>query len=142
MPNPAPPGRSKIRYAEDEFSAHTLPAWLDALDARAAQAGIPRPPRPVGEAPAAPPVTARMNYGRWIADCECHAAVLLFRGEQAGRWFWCPACGNAGAGGKLRPVVWPPDRERIDRDMATLPAAVANWDPAAASARAAGNGGR
>lgn len=123
------PERSTIRYAEDEFGVSDWPAWLDVQDARAAEAGRPKPPRPIGEAPDAAPVTARMNYARWVADCECGSAVMLFRGT-AGAWFWCPSCGNASAGGKLRPVVWPADRDQIDANMSTLPEGLAQWDPA------------
>lgn len=122
--------RSAIRYADDEFRVSTLPAWLDAMDARRAAQGQPPGPRPVGEAPAAPPVTARMNYARWLADCECGSAVLLFRAEPECRWFWDPVCGNATTGGKLRPVLWPADRALIDANKATLPAELAHWQPA------------
>lgn len=130
MTSSPPPGinRSTIRCAEDEFGTSTWQAWLDAQDARAAAAGQPSRPRPLGEAPDAPSVTAVLNYGRWLARCDCSAAVLLFRGE-AGRWFWCPACGNAATGGKLRPVTWPSDRAAIETNMASLPTALANWDP-------------
>lgn len=117
-----------IRYAEDEFGVNSWSAWLDVLDARAAAIGQPRPPRPDGEDAAAPPVYARMNHARWLAECGCGSAVLLFRGGP-GAWFWCPSCGNAVAAGKLRPVLWPPDRDRIDTNMASLPEGLAHWDP-------------
>lgn len=121
--------RSVIQYADDEFGVSTFGPWLDVLDARAADAGQPPPPRPLGEAPDAAPVIARMNYARWLADCGCGSAVMLFRGEP-GRWFWCPACGNTASAGKLRPVIWPANRAQIDIDMASLPAELANWDAA------------
>lgn len=121
-------GGDVIRYADDEFGATTWAGFLDVLDARAAEAGQPRPPRPDGEAPGAEPVYARMNYGRWLGDCGCGSAVLLFRGEP-GAWFWCPSCGNAVAAGKLRPVIWPADRDRIDTNAASLPTGLAHWDP-------------
>jgi hypothetical protein len=120
--------RSVIQYADDEFGTTDFPAWLDVLDARQADIGRPAVPRPAGEAPDAPPVTARVNYGRWLADCECGASVLLFRGP-AGQWFWCPACAGSISGGKLRPVVWPANRDQIDLDMSTLPAELAQWEP-------------
>lgn len=120
--------RSEIRYADDEFGVADLPAWLDVMDSRRADQGQQLGSRPLGEAPDAAPVYARMNYARWLADCECGAAVMLFRGE-AGKWFWCPACGNASTGGKLRPVIWPAGRDQIDTDMSTLPAGLAQWEP-------------
>lgn len=127
------PTRSNITYAEDEFGVSTLTDWLDALDARQINVAGPPVSRPLGEAPDAAPVYARMNYARWLGDCDCASAVLLFRGV-AGKWFWCPACGNASTSGKLRPVMWPKDRDRIDTDRATVPAALANWEPGSDSA--------
>lgn len=121
--------RSTITYADDEFRVSTLPEWLDAMDARRAAQGQAPGPRPTGEAPDAPPVAARMNYGRWLADCECGSAVLLFRAEPAHPWFWDPTCGNARTGGALRPVLWPADLEQIDSNMATVPAQLAQWEP-------------
>lgn len=131
--------RSVIRHADDEFGVSDFPAWLDVMDARAVQLGFPRPPRPLGEAPDAEPVVATMNHGRWLAACGCGSAVMLFRGE-AGRWFWCPSCGNPGAGGKLRPVLWPTpaERARIERDMESLPTGLAHWDPAVEAEQARG----
>lgn len=124
-----PPPPTRIRYAEDEFGVSTWTAWLDVQDARAVAAGLPAVPRPVGEAPDAEPVVAYMNYARWVADCGCGSAVMLFRGEP-GAWYWCPACGNAATGGMLRPVTWPANRAQIDLDMASVPTALANWTPA------------
>jgi hypothetical protein len=120
--------RSTIRYAEDEFRVTNLLDWLTVLDSRLAAQGIPPAPRPLGEDPAAPPVYARMNHARWLGECECGSAVMLFR---QGPWFWCPTCANAGTGGKMRPISWPEpaELERVNRDMATLPAGLANWDP-------------
>lgn len=118
--------RSTITYAEDEFKVTNLLDWLTVLDARMAAQGIPPAPRPLGEAPDAAPVHARMDHARWIGDCECGSAVMLFRD---GPWFWCPSCANSAAGGKMRPIVWPPDVERINRDKSTLPAGLAHWTP-------------
>jgi hypothetical protein len=126
------PQRTPIRYAEDEFGVTDWPAWLEVMDARRSKDGHPPGPRPQAQEPSAAPVYARMNYGRWLADCECKAAVMLFRGK-AGQWFWCPNCGNAAAGGKMRPVIWPGGRAQIDLDKGSLPAALANWDPAEVS---------
>lgn len=120
--------RSVVQYADDEFHVSSWPEWLNVLDARLIRQGLPPARRPVGEAPAAAPVYARLEYARWLADCDCGAAVMLFRGP-AGQWFWCPSCGNPGAGGKLRPVVWPADREQITKNRETLPAQLAHWKP-------------
>lgn len=119
--------RCQITYADHEFGVSDFQAWLEVMDARQADLGRPPVPRPLGEAPDAPPAVARMNYGRWLADCDCGSAVLLFRCTAA--WFWCPACGNATSSGKLRPVIWPENHAQIDIDMATLPAQLAQWPP-------------
>lgn len=105
------------------------PAFLDVMDIRRRREGHRPSRRPQGQKADVAPVYARMNYGRWLADCECKAAVLLFRGKP-GEWFWCPACENAATAGQLRPVIWPDGRDQIDADKSTLPAALANWDPA------------
>lgn len=118
--------RSTIRYAEDEFRVTNILDWLNVLDSRLAAQGIPPAPRPLGEAPDAAPVVAVMDHARWIGKCQCGSAVMLFKG---GPWFWCPSCANAGAAGKMRPVQWPADVERINRDMASLPVGLAHWEP-------------
>lgn len=118
--------RCQIRYAEDEFRVTNILDWLNVLDSRLAAQGIPPAPRPLGEAPDAPPAVAVMNHARWLAHCECGSAVMLFR---AAEWMWCPSCGNAAAGGKMRPVIWPAALERINRDAASRPTGLAHWTP-------------
>lgn len=57
-------------------------------------------------------VVARIDHGRWIADCECNGAEYVDPGEPI---FFCLDCLNANHGGKLRPVRFPPPevREKI-----------------------------
>lgn len=118
--------RSTIRYAEDEFRVSGWLDWLNVLDSRLAAQGMPPALRPTGEAPDAAPAVAVLNHARWLAHCECGSAVMLFRGAE---WMWCPSCGNAAAGGKMRPVQWPADLERINRDAESQPTGLAHWTP-------------
>lgn len=118
--------RCTIRYAEDEFRVSNLLDWLTVMDSRLVTQGLPPAPRPIGEAPDAPPAIAIMNHARWLAECECGSAVLLFKG---GEWFWCPSCGNAAAAGKMRPIQWPSELDRINRDKESQPSGLAHWTP-------------
>ena len=71
-------------------------------------------------------VVARVNIGRWLADCACGAARLV----DPSRPFWCPGCGNAATGGHAVPIVWPEDRATIDAVLAAREAAgTCNWEP-------------
>lgn len=54
-------------------------------------------------------VTARIDHGRWIADCECNGAEYVDPDEPI---FFCLSCMNAANGGKLRPVKFPPVKIR------------------------------
>lgn len=117
--------RSQIRYADDEFGVSTITAWLDVLDSRLIRQGFPPAPRPVGEDPSAEPVIAVMNHARWLGECGCGSAVMLLRDAA---WFWCPTCQNSGTG-RLRPVIWPAELDRINRDKASLPEGLAHWTP-------------
>jgi len=57
-------------------------------------------------------VVARIDHGRWIADCECKGAEYVDPGEPV---FFCLSCLNAAHNGRLRPVRFPPAevREKI-----------------------------
>lgn len=58
------------------------------------------------------PVYARVDFGRWIADCECGGAVYVDP-EKDG--FFCGNCKNNG--GKLRPVVFPENAKEIEDEL-------------------------
>jgi hypothetical protein len=51
-----------------------------------------------------PTVTARVDFGRLIADCECGGAEYV---TPKYPWFFCFSCGNAMTGGRARPVIFP-----------------------------------
>lgn len=51
------------------------------------------------------------NHGRWVVECpDCHGAQLAHHADPR---FLCTDCGNAGNGGKYRPVVWPKNHREI-----------------------------
>ncbi len=61
-------------------------------------------------------VVARIDHGRWIADCECKGAEYVDPDEPV---FFCFSCLNAGCRGALRPVKFPPAeiREQIETTL-------------------------
>lgn len=77
---------------------------------RARTAAIYDTPPVEGEAP---PVVARVDFGRWLADCECGGAELI---DPADPFFYCYSCGNFAHGGIIRPVIVPDGgvRDRIE----------------------------
>jgi hypothetical protein len=63
-------------------------------------------------------VTARIDAGRWIADCECGGAEYVDPGEPI---FFCFSCGNAGNKSSLRPVAFPRTRVAIENALLVRP---------------------
>lgn len=59
-------------------------------------------------------VFARVDFGRWIADCECGSANYV---EPSDPVYFCATCGNAASGGKLRGVTFPENRLDIEREL-------------------------
>lgn len=66
------------------------------------------------------PVEARIDWGRWVADCECGGAEAVDADEPI---FFCFSCGNSKNGGALRPVVFPSKDElkRIEAAILDVP---------------------
>jgi hypothetical protein len=75
------------------------------------------------------PAPVRVDWGRWIADCPCGGAEMVWL--EGPHQIWCARCGNADLGGQWRPVVLP---ERVHEIMAELEAlprlSDRNWRPA------------
>ena len=67
------------------------------------------------------PVQARIDFGRWIADCECGGAEYVDPDDPV---FFCQSCGNAEVDGKLRKVIFPKPEERDLIEKAVLERAV------------------
>lgn len=75
------------------------------------------------------PVAARVNAGRWIADCECGGAEYV---DDEMRVFMCASCFNRADGGAWRRVIFPatPARGAIEAVLLARPDAVTrHWDP-------------
>lgn len=56
-------------------------------------------------------VKARINKGRWIADCECGGAEAVSRTDPI---FFCFSCGNEANKGKFRKVAFPDNADEIE----------------------------
>lgn len=70
-------------------------------------------------------VVARVDHGRWIADCpDCNGAEYVDPDEPV---FFCFGCLNTQYQGQLRPVRFPPPeiRERIEANL--RPEAYNSW---------------
>ena len=64
-------------------------------------------------------VEARIDYGRWIADCpDCGGAEYV---DVEDGIFFCLSCGNKEIGGKARRVIFPKDREKIEELLLERP---------------------
>ena len=64
------------------------------------------------------PILARVDFGRWIADCpECGGAEYVDPQEAI---FYCFNCGNRPNSGHARPVVFPPEDERQEIERLLL----------------------
>lgn len=63
--------------------------------------------------PAGAPVYARIWQGSWIADCDvCNGAIFVDPGEP---FFFCFGCANRANDHRPRPVIFPEEREEIER---------------------------
>lgn len=96
---------------------------------------------PLGHAdPSAPPLTARINHGVWIASCPCRTPGDPAPGLVvwlAAPWGWCLRCRNRETGGWWRPVTVPSAEERaaIEAALDARPSRSAwNWEPGESTA--------
>lgn len=77
---------------------------------------------PIGEKA----VTARIDHGRWIADCEdCNGAEYVDPGEPV---FFCISCLNRNHGGALRPVRFPEAAARAKIEAQLSPENYNSWN--------------
>lgn len=72
----------------------------------------------VGGEPVGVPVLAEVNYGRWIARCECGGAEMVDPDEPI---FYCFSCGNGNTRGRPRAVTFPDNIEEIERLLLERP---------------------
>lgn len=61
------------------------------------------------------PVYARIDFGRWLADCECGAANYISRSNL--NFYYCVTCGNIMTNGKVRSVVMPDNFQEIEIEL-------------------------
>lgn len=72
-------------------------------------------------------VTARIDAGRWVADCPyCRGAEVVSR---TGKVFFCLSCGMAADGGRVRIVVFPVDVATVEATVADLTPGERYWSP-------------
>lgn len=64
------------------------------------------------------PVQARVDFGRWLADCECGGAEYV---DQTDKIFFCFSCGNSGHAGEAREVIFPNDIVGIEAALLERP---------------------
>lgn len=69
------------------------------------------------DSPSGDPVYARIWQGQWIADCPCNGAQFVDPGEPI---FFCFGCGNRANGGRVRPVIFPGNTERVEIERLLL----------------------
>ncbi len=63
-------------------------------------------------------VYARIDFGRWLADCECGGAGYVDPSDPV---FFCVVCGNVAVHGVWRQVEFPADREAIELEVLRRP---------------------
>ena len=79
----------------------------------------------------APAVTARVNHGRWVVDCECGDAGIVDP-RHPGQGFFCFGCYNIIHTGLPRQVIYPADevRRAVEALLLLRPdPATRNWSP-------------
>ncbi len=70
-------------------------------------------------------VAARLEWGRWLADCPfCSGAELVSRAQPR---FFCISCGMKQNGGHAMTAVFPPNREVIESALENLPRYLQQW---------------
>ncbi|TMR11756.1 hypothetical protein ETD86_34880 [Nonomuraea turkmeniaca] len=121
--------RSPLRTAAHLIGAQRpirrLEDYLDWLDSIAAARQLPPKPRPNGHNPTLGAAYARVDDGRWLADCPagCGSACDLIPGET--RW-WCTECANGGTG-HTAPLIWPDAVDKLTVNLESLPRPLQFW---------------
>lgn len=73
----------------------------------------------VGEGLLLETVYARINHGRWVADCTCGSAQFV---SPADPRMWCVECGTG-----WWQITFPPDYVAVEEALDGLPRAEQNW---------------
>ncbi|MFD0353519.1 hypothetical protein ACFVHW_07180 [Streptomyces sp. NPDC127110] len=74
---------------------------------------------PVGVLLGEPPIYARINHGRWVADCTCGSAQIVTPADPR---FACPECGYGWV-----QIVFPTDPAAAEKAVAERVPAERNW---------------
>lgn len=120
--------RARLKFLEHAIPAPRLltswQAYWEFADSRRAATSQGPVPRPSGENPAVL-AYARVDDGRWIADCPwmCGAAFNL---PQGATWFWCTECAGGGAG-LAAGLVWPDGLDKLTTNLESLPPMLQHW---------------
>ena len=89
--------------------------YLTYLAIKRAASGLLPAPRYTGGTPGLP-IEARVALGRWLVSCEdCRSGVVI---EPDVPVYMCPKCDRSGL---WRPMVMPPERERIEEILLLRP---------------------
>lgn len=62
------------------------------------------------------PVSAFVDCGRWIAQCNCGGYEYVTDKDPI---FFCHECGNELTGGRSRPVIFPENKAAIEDELLT-----------------------
>lgn len=77
-----------------------------------------------------PKAIARVDHGRWLADCPMRDCCSAQHVSKEDPWFFCANCTNAEVGCKSIPVVWPKEHEEIEQMLLRRPfVPTRNWQP-------------
>ena len=61
------------------------------------------------------PLTARIDHGRWCADCECRESSFVEPSDN--NFYLCAGCGNVKTKGDARTVVFPENKKEIEEEL-------------------------
>jgi hypothetical protein len=98
-----PPPRLRADAWDGGRSAERVIRWVEEDHRR-------RLPRPQGE-DRSRPLHARIDAGRWVAQCECLSAQII---DPDDPFFFCVECLNAVSDGKWRPLLIPADVPAVE----------------------------
>lgn len=118
------PVRGRLQFAEHVFpSPVPIRSWEAFWQFLDSQRRTPTP-RPTGDNPQMT-VHARVDHGRWLADCPwgCGSAFNLPDGAT---WFWCTECAGGGLG-LTAVLVWPAQMDRLTTNLESLPGTLQGW---------------
>ena len=88
-------------------------------------------------------IKARINHGRWIADCPLDRELQPCGGSECvtadDKIFLCLSCGNEEVSGDFLKVRFPAkrSREKFEKSLALRPESLRNWIPGETPAKIA-----